>query len=446
MRASRFSPYFLGRSILLLLVVRCDVTLTVNSFTFSFTSKSSSSPSPSTVSTSASTRKKNKDKPQPQQTPIISCSSVIEVQRAIEHYIEPGDKVLELGALLTDTSTSLCRSVGTKGNVVLVGAKRKDTSSGRTSRRNTAPFLASTNDKLDDCNCSSESFLDRAEYIELDRFDEWRKCTKGVTFDAMVLDVGAVIGNDLYLSALSIATEFIANQDPAFSRPPRVVIIKSKNLSNLARRLVHSQRLLDTSFAVPDALVRSNEPLVIPCVGVNNYRRTIPFLVKKGDDVIEVGCHFGRTTTLLHDAAVVTTTYDSAEGEEGGKGGDAGGFCVGVDIGPKIIANAKKQYPDVRFKVVDAWNTLDLLKLKAASSGGGFGTLGYDVVYADIGGLSGAHGLFESLALLDALAKALEPRSIVMKSLCMNRLASQLVPFSTIWEKIDDYEQHKETK
>lgn len=347
--------------------------------------------------------------------PIISCSSAIEIQRAIDFYIKPKDQVLELGALLAETSLSLCRSVGSEGKVVLVDVKRKDATSGRCSARNTAPFIVS-DEALDDN--SEEYFLDRAEYKELEHFDQWRSLTKGVSFDAMILDVGAMIGNDLYLSALSLASEFIANQEMA----PRVIIIKSKNLSNLARRIVHSQRLLDNSTTLPNDLVRSNEPIVVPCVGVNNYRRTIPFLVNKGDAVIEVGCHFGRTTALLHDAVT-----DIDEG---------GGFCVGVDIGPKIIANAKKQYPEIVFEVVDAWNTLDLIKIKSSRDEAGFETLGYDIVYADIGGLSGAHGLLESLALLDAIAKALEPRSIVIKSLCMNRLASQLVPFSTIWNKI----------
>ena len=54
--------------------------------------------------------------------------------------------------------------------------------------------------------------------------------------------------------------------------------------------------------------------------------------------------------------------------------------------------------------------------------------LRYDIVYADIGGLSGAHGLLESLALIDAL----EPGAIVIKSLCMKRLVPQLIPFSTV--------------
>jgi hypothetical protein len=80
-----------------------------------------------------------------------------------------------------------------------------------------------------------------------------------------------------------------------------------------------------------------------------------------------------------------------------------------------------------------AWNTFDLLKMKTKryrSPLDSSKTLGYDVVYADIGGLSGAHGLLESLALLDSLSKALEPRCIVIKSLCRKRLASQLIAFS----------------
>ena len=106
------------------------------------------------------------------------------------------------------------------------------------------------------------------------------------------------------------------------------------------------------------------------------------------------------------------------------------GFAAGVDIGPKIIANAKQQYPDVPFEVVDAWKTLELLKVKIKY--GRNDSLGYDVCYADIGGLSGANGLLESLSLLDSIAKATEPRTIVIKSLCMNRLASQLIAFSSV--------------
>jgi hypothetical protein len=55
--------------------------------------------------------------------------------------------------------------------------------------------------------------------------------------------------------------------------------------------------------------------------------------------------------------------------------------------------------------------------------------LGFDVIYVDVGGLSGSDGLLESLSLLSSLMNALEPQSIVIKSLCMRRLASTIVPY-----------------
>ena len=60
---------------------------------------------------------------------------------------------------------------------------------------------------------------------------------------------------------------------------------------------------------------------------------------------------------------------------------------------------------------------------------------GFDVLYADIGGLSGPDGILESLSLIDGLSYALEPRCIVIKSLCMRRLASSLRAYSDVWEK-----------
>jgi len=354
-------------------------------------------------------------------TPIVACSSPIEVHRAISFYIKPNDCVLELGAQLSDTSSHLCRTVGSGGDVILVDIKRNERTSGRSSNRDVSRFVA-RDILLQPTAASGESFLDRVQYKELEQFDQWRAVAQEKTYHAMILDVGTMIGNDLYLTALSLANEFIANQ----AIPPRVIIIKSKTLSTLARRIVHSQRLLAGSTTVSNDLERTHEPTIVPCVGVNEYRRTIPYLVRPGDDVIEVGCHFGQTTTLLYDTVRMT--------KEGGII-TRDGFCVGVDIGPKIIANAKRQHPQIPFEVVDAWKTLDLLKIKVNHDR--TDTLGYDVVYADIGGLSGAHGLLESLALLDAIAKALEPRCIVIKSLCVNRLASQLLSFSNVWIKLN---------
>ena len=362
--------------------------------------------------------------------PIIACKSTAEVQKAIDIYIKPNDVVLELGAQLSDTSAHLCRAVGDNGKAVLVDVERKAATSGRSIGRDVSQFLEneSVHEKAaheKSTTTNQESFVDRVDYHELEQFDHWRHLLNGdYEYDLLILDVGSTIGNDLYLSALSIANEFIANQQQNNkNKSTRAIIVKSKVLNNIARRMIHSQRLLDGTVTLPtkEELVGNPDPLLIPCVGVRDYRKTIPFVVEKGDEVIEVGSHYGTSTALLHEAVM---------------NGENRGFCAGVDIGEKIIKNARKRYPDMIFEVVDAWNTLELLKLKANRADSSSSSLAYDVVYADIGGLSGAHGLLESLALLDAIGKALEPRCIVIKSLCMKRLASQLIPLSKVNQRI----------
>jgi 2-polyprenyl-3-methyl-5-hydroxy-6-metoxy-1,4-benzoquinol methylase len=345
-------------------------------------------------------------------TPIVACSSQIELHRAISFYIQPNDCVLELGAQLSETSSIICNTIGVEGHATLVDITRSDAKSGRCSNRETSRFLGGS-ESIED-----ESYADRVTYRELDEFSKWRELINGIhQYQVLILDAGTMIGNDLHLTALTIANEFVAHQETH----PRVVIVKSKNLSSLARRIVHSQRLLDGTVKLPSDLKRSHEPFIISSVGVQEYRRTIPFTVLPGDEVLEVGCHFGRTTSILHNAASVPGR----------------GFCIGVDIGPKIIEHAREQNSHITFEVCDAWKALELIKIKQrlCPAGQNF-SLGYDVVYADIGGLSGANGLFESLSLLELLSKSLEPRSIVIKSLCMNRLASQLVAFSSVWNKI----------
>ena len=58
-----------------------------------------------------------------------------------------------------------------------------------------------------------------------------------------------------------------------------------------------------------------------------------------------------------------------------------------------------------------------------------------DVVYVDVGGLSGDDGILEALALLAGLGTAIEPRAIVIKSACTRKLASQLRSFTEMWLK-----------
>jgi SAM-dependent methyltransferase len=356
--------------------------------------------------------------------PIITCSSAKEVMGAITIFCRVNDTVLELGTELSDFSSHLCQTIGPGGTAVLVGNNKKKKTDEETA-------AATTNGGHG--TIGTFGFTNRVQYIELHhQFSDWKvqlfstkqqqQQQQQYSYDILILSVSHILGNDLYMTTLSLANEIVGHMKIR-NHPPRAIIIKSKSLYSLSRRLVHSQNLDDKRTTRQPSqqqqqLVRSSEPLLIATIQVDDYRQTIPHVIQCTDRILEVGCHFGRTTTLLNDA---------------------GDYCIGVDIGPKIIEHAKKQYPNITFAVGDAWKTLELLKLQQnsclAQNNNNNNNMGYDVVYADIGGLSGADGYLEALALLDSLGNALEPRCIVIKSLCMRQLASRLLFFPHVWEK-----------
>ncbi|GMI09789.1 hypothetical protein TrRE_jg12866, partial [Triparma retinervis] len=298
----------------------------------------------------------------------------VEMKRAVELFVTGGDSVFELGAQLQGTSLAIAEA---------------------------------------------------AEHLQ-----------SAPPFNVIVCDIQAMTGNDLptQMETISTVRDLLALPET----PPTTVIIKSAALNTLAWRLVHSQRLFDGTDSLPleDGGFPPTEPIkdrppmpslnglppIVATVGVENYRRAIPYTVRTGDAVLEVGCHAGTTTTLLTKAA--------------GEGGGA----IGVDIGPSILEQAKKNYPETMFSVGDAWRTAELARIcdrlfPPPSNSHPSSRAGYDVIYVDVGGLSGADGLLDSLSLLDGLSFALEPRVIVIKSLCIRRLASSLRPFAKIWWK-----------
>ncbi len=290
-------------------------------------------------------------------------------------------------------------------------------------------------------------YTDRAKFVTTKSFDFWRNAlffqgflehdngkdddltsNEQNFYDALVVDFSTVAGNDLDLTCISLVREFLAlnsGDGEEVHNPCRVVIVKSGSLHALARKLFHAQRIFADIEHLSD---NPGNTSIIGTVGVEEYRRTIPYCVKEGDAVIEVGSHFGTTTTLLHDAARGSSQDD--------KNVPRGG-CIGVDVGPSIIEAAKKKFPDVPFVVGDAWKTADLARMKPMYLGNHHSSSSnhYDVVYVDVGGLSGSEGLLEAVSLLSAIENSLEPRCIVIKSLCMRRLASSLTPFSKIWRK-----------
>ena len=322
--------------------------------------------------------------------PIICCTSANEVKCAVSVYVKCGDSVLEVGSERNDVSSHICRSVGSDGMVFLADKKR-------------------ANDKW--LGSEEESFADRVSVTELKSLGDWRKTLfdGDVHYDVIILGISHLVGLDLYMTQLVMAHEMLQ----CCARQPRVMIVKSKKLYSLSRRLIHSHKLFDGSSQVPSDIERSSEPAIVATVKVEEYRNTHTYLVKESDAILELGCHFGQTTKLLEKA---------------------GRFCIGVDIGSKIIRNAQRQHPEISFAVGDAWKTMALIQFRKELKGED--ELGFDLVYVDVGGLSGSDGQLESLSLLEALGCALQPRAIVIKSLCMRDLASRLKFWPDLHDKI----------
>lgn len=368
---------------------------------------------PPTGSYRTQLRAKDEKRVRPSNRPLrwIACSSTKELSRAVQVYIQPGDRVAELGSALRETSTAICETIGPNGHVMLVDVKRKYP------KREDVQRTTAMRREGDE----EEFYTDRAEFVEIDGFRCWRSALffdnrrDAITsYDVLVADVSSIAGNDLDLTAISLIREFEELNDnlPCLREDDRcrVVIVKSASLNAWARRFVHAQRLAGGSVSAllegrfrgqglpTEATCRVGfvSPLVIGTVGVEEYRRTIPYVVRPGDSVLEVGCHLGTSTIDIHKAAC----------DENGQGG-----CIGVDIGRKIIKGARQRHPDVPFEVADAWHTGELLRLRQVHLPAN-GATGYDAVYVDVGGLSGSDGLLEALSLLTALGNALEPRSL----------------------------------
>lgn len=336
--------------------------------------------------------------------PFVTTVSTAEHGRALSSLLLPEDRVLELGSQLDTNTRTILDKVSGQGRGVFVDVKRTETLSGRSCQGSRDADMFSGDSET----------RGNTEYIEIESFSQWKSVLDGRHFDVLVLD-SAMLGNTLSLTTIQTVFEFV-NDQCRRGNQPRTVIVKSKTINSLARRLIHSQRLQDGSIQRNlKAPARDGKPYIVASVGVEEYRRSIPHAIKPTDECIEIGCFSGRTTNLVDEAAR---------------------YCIGVDIGPKIIRRAKNERPHLHFEVGDGWNCNDLLRMKRNKLGPTADIddilSGFDVVYADIGGLSGPDGTLESLSLLDALSYSLRPRCIVIKSLCMRRLASSLRPYATM--------------
>lgn len=129
---------------------------------------------------------------------------------------------------------------------------------------------------------------------------------------------------------------------------------------------------------------------------VKGYRATIPDFVRVDDEVLEIGCEWGTTTTVLAAHA---------------------GRVLGTDLSNECIERARTQHPTLEFGVLDAFDLRAVLALGRE----------FTVVYIDVSGLSGFRSVLDVLALLNSYSALLALRVVVVKSGALVNLAHRLV-------------------
>lgn len=86
-------------------------------------------------------------------------------------------------------------------------------------------------------------------FKEVTSLDDWRSAfffdmdEKSNAFDIFILDVSAIVGNDLPWTSFSIIRDFLAINESLRGVPCRVVLVKSSDLNRLALSPVHDQML-----------------------------------------------------------------------------------------------------------------------------------------------------------------------------------------------------------
>lgn len=434
----------------------------------------------SNSSISSSVQKRLREQKQRKPPTIITCSSTKELVHAVNSVVTRDHVVAELGSQLREVSNAIRNK--SSSDSVYVDVKRNFPKQQQTNnaanpqkeqKRISSMRLATSGD--DTTGGNTDTNEDGAathvdfDFREIDKFSDWRSAffqsssVSSNRYDVLVLDVNAIVGNDLEWTCLDLVLEFeqmaamvaaeVVKEHSSEETSPnsssddsyhglQYVLVKSLGLNSVASQLTYTVPWLDPNKTNHNRLCR-----IVATVGVHDYRRTIPGVLKLLQEshlkskppsdseteeaseatnffVVEVGCHFGTSTVLLNNI------FD---------------HVMGVDVGSKIIKEAQKKYPDVFFRAGDAWKTAGLLRLQQEyyaekeESGGTDGSIskkkiGFDAVYVDVGGLSGADGLLDTIALVKSIQYALEPECIVVKSLCLQRLASRFTPYWK-WQK-----------
>ena len=232
------------------------------------------------------------------------------------------------------------------------------------------------------------------------------------------VDGNAVLGNDLPFEVLALLRA-VSRTCPTL----RAIVVKSRALALLQHQLrpAPSSRplLAPVSRAGVSGSGAAGEvlglPIVIAADLVNDYRNAAMGclkLLQAGECALEIGSHMGASTAKIHAALA-----------------PQGGYCVGVDNSHVIIQKAREVNPEVPFTVADAWDVGSLrTAMRSAVEEHGGRVREPALLMIDVGGLSGANGTLDALALIRMLSACFQAslRAVVIKSACMRNLARAL--------------------
>lgn len=130
--------------------------------------------------------------------------------------------------------------------------------------------------------------------------------------------------------------------------------------------------------------------------GVHEYRATIPTWVQPEDSVLEIGCEWGSTTSLI--AARCQNV-------------------IGADVSAECIEQARERYSHIRFEVLDGFDVLAAQKLDVR----------FTKLYIDMSGLSGYRSLLDTISLLNMYATVFRPEAIIVKSGSLKSFAANCI-------------------
>lgn len=92
--------------------------------------------------------------------------------------------------------------------------------------------------------------------------------------------------------------------------------------------------------------------------GVKEYRQTIEEWVSPYDKILEIGCEWGTTSSLIQKKCQ---------------------NLIATDISLTVIERAKLKYPQIHFETLDAFNIKEAMRLSDK----------FTKIYIDMSGLSG---------------------------------------------------------